>query len=385
MRFRFLIPVFFWLGFGCLASAAETDPLESLRRIQTRPMSERLTLIDDLLVRFDTPWRAAGHDTLTFVYRGPGREVAVAGDWTSWNAEAPMTHLRGTDLWFQTVRFPPRTRLDYKLVIDGRWQLDQRNPQTMMSGFGPNSELRHAYTPPRWTTAIETTAACRLDTLIVPAPGLGGHRTVVVVVPPRAIEQPRPFLLVHDGLEFLSIARLATFLARADEVASGNPAPICVCVPPGQRTEEYAGTLQDDFSRWIVEDLMPLIVERYARYGSQDQPWGSLGASYGGRITLDLARRFPGRFDRLAPLSPSIAAAQHDGIAGLDPSSIRIYLNWGIYDIPDLIPGCERFAAMLEKNGFIAQTEVLPQGHSWGLWRDTLDDAFDFLYGIKVD
>ena len=38
--------------------------------------------------------------------------------------------------------FPADARIDYKIVVDGRWQLDPGNPAVQRSGFGDNSEPR---------------------------------------------------------------------------------------------------------------------------------------------------------------------------------------------------------------------------------------------------
>lgn len=376
MRLTWLSPLV--LAMMASIPSADASPLENLQGL---PFPERQATVDALLEAHPSnPVHDAASDTLLLLYRGPGRDVGIAGDWTGWQPMSEFRHVPGTDLWVLPATFPVDARLDYKLVVDGAWSLDPRNPHTMMSGFGPNSELRGpAYRSPWWLDAPGP-VPCRLDTLEIATPTLGGSRTVVVAVPPGADHAPRPFLLVHDGLEYLEIARLHDYLAAVAARDPGLPLPICVCVPPVRRTEEYAGALQTAFTGWVVDELRPQIEERYADVGRTGEPWGSLGASYGGRITLDLARRHPDRFDRLAPMSPSVASEQHDGVAALDPTSVRLYVNWGTWDIPGLIPGCERFAGMLGERGFDHVVEVLPQGHSWGLWRDTLDAAFRFLY-----
>ena len=363
---------------GLTAAAATAGPLADLDAIDSLPMPARQTAAERFLATHpENPIRDG--ETLLIAYAGPGDDLKLAGDQTDWSPDLPLTHVPGTNLWRLDLDLPPTARLDYKLVRDGVWILDPRNSRTAVSGFGSNSEIRGPkYSPPAFVTASPR-AACRLDTLDVATPQLGGSRKVVVIVPPGGEDPARRYLLVHDGLEYIDFAGLDRALAWLSETEPDLPLPICVCVPPVRRTEEYATDLQADFGRFIVDTLTPRIEARYGTRG----PWGSMGPSYGGRITLHLAQRYPDRFDRVAAMSPSVAPEQHEGIAALDPSALRLYVNWGTYDIRRLIPGCERFVEMLQERGFEHEVQVEPQGHAWYFWRDTLIPALKYLYGSK--
>ncbi len=353
---------------------ANSTPQQYLQDLSKLPMHERQNAVDRFLGDFPTNPVLTDSDSVLMVYVGPGRELHLVGDFTDWQPRIAMTHVPGTDLWYHAMDLPPESRLDYKFTRDGSWILDPRNPLTCTGGFGPNSELRgRDYETPAFMKTVST-SVCRLDTLHVPTPQLGGSREVVVVTPPGADGPERRYLLVHDGLEYIALADLVKALAWL----SAGPAmlPICVCVPPVRRTEEYATDLQDDFGRFIVDSLIPQIEKRYGERG----PWGSMGASYGGEISLYLARRYPEHFDRVAVMSPAIAPAQHQGVEVLDPASLKLYVNWGIYDIQPLIPACEGFVNILKEKGFEHMVEVKPQGHSWGFWRDSLIPALRYLY-----
>ena len=84
-------------------------------------------------------------DTAVFLYRGPARSVAWAGDFTRWDFEPPLPGARQgqTDIWILAREFPHDARLDYKILIDGSRQiLDPLNPFTQLGGYGPNSVVR---------------------------------------------------------------------------------------------------------------------------------------------------------------------------------------------------------------------------------------------------
>lgn len=381
MRWLRSLSLIFLAMAGAGGASAGRDALDELRHLQSLPFAERQARLESVASRFRvSPQPQSGGDTLLYVHRGPAREVRLVGDETAWEPGPRFKALPGTDLKYLLRVYAPGTRLDYKLIVDGTWILDPLNPRTMMSGFGPNSEMAFGYQPPWWLDRVPQAAPCRLDTLAVPAPGLGGTRTAVIVVPSGAAASPRPFLLIHDGLEFLEIARLHECLARVDALADDVVAPILVCVPPGRRTEEYAGELQATFAHWLVETLRPAVESRYAAAGRAGEPWGAMGASYGGRIVLAAARLHPGAFDRLAPLSPSVTRAELDWVRRA--TGVRVYAAWGSFDIPALIPGCEELAAALDATTLPHASEVLPQGHSWGLWRDVAWPALRFLYPV---
>lgn len=363
------------------SAAAGEGMFDKLRRIDTLPLPDRQAAVDDFMNRIDDyPVCKLGCDSLAILYRGPGRDVRIAGDATDWQPTLPLEHLPGTDLWYHLfANGPADARLDYKFVIDGDWRLDALNPLTCRGGFGPNSELRlDGYRPPPFTRETGL-APCRIDTLAMEAPGLGGLRTVVVLAPPGGAAAAGSYLLVHDGLEYITLGGLDQAVSWCAAHRPDIRLPLCVCVPPGRRTEEYATDLQAEFGRFIIDTLMPQIEARYGDRG----PWGTMGASYGGNISLYLARRYPDRFDQVAAMSPAVAPEQHDGIAALDPASLTLYVNWGTYDIPSLIPDCKRFTNMLQEKGFRHEVEVKSQGHSWGFWRDSLIPALTFLYGTK--
>ncbi|MDO9693249.1 MAG: alpha/beta hydrolase-fold protein [Candidatus Latescibacteria bacterium] len=374
-----------WLAAAAFAAAALATaapaagagrPLDRLLALERLPMSERQAAVTVLLV--DHPFNPiiAGGDTLLLFYRGPGHDVRLAGDQTAWLPTMPLAHLPGTDLWSCVLVLPPQARVDYKFVVDSLWLLDARNPRTCTGGFGPNSEVRGIdYREPEFVSA-PATALCRTDRYELPAPALGGPREVLVLTPPGEPRGRRPCLLVHDGLEYVTLGGLDRALAWLAEHRPELDLPICVCVPPGRRTEEYAGGLQEPFGLWVTGTLQPFIAVQH----DVGMTWGVLGASYGGNSALDLARRYPGRFDRVAAMSPYVAPELKIAYAAMPPQSVRVYLNWGAFDLPQLIPMDREFAALLVDCGFACLSEEKPQGHSWGFWRDSVPSALSFLY-----
>jgi len=76
-----------------------------------------------------------GNAEVTFLYKGAGKEVVVAGDFTDWqNGALPMTK---TDNGFELKKtFPMATTLKYKFIVDGTWLFDAKSPDKTDDGFG---------------------------------------------------------------------------------------------------------------------------------------------------------------------------------------------------------------------------------------------------------
>jgi enterochelin esterase family protein len=356
-------------------------------RLETLPFPARQAAVDSFLARLPGGTAPLVGDSLAhFIFRGPGKRIALAGDLNGWEPVNSFTHVPGTDFWHLTLELPPDARLDYKLVTDqGQWLLDPLNPRQCTGGFGPNSELAM----PAYVDPVEILdhghPPCRIVTLErVLSPQLGNQRTVKLVLPPRFDPAAaHPLLIIHDGLEYITLARLDRVLAH---LAAGRPdwvLPICVCVPPVNRTEEYVGNQREGFGNFLVDTVLPLVAGRLGL--PVPERLGSLGASNGGAISLFLASRYPGRFDRLGLMSPSVPDELLDRVLAPSDSAPRIYLNWGSYDLLPLLPMIRNLADRLAASEVPYLARRYPEGHSWGLWRATLDEALVFLYPPAKD
>ena len=160
---------------------------------------------------------------------------------------------------------------------------------------------------------------------------LGNQRGVLVYLPPGyARSRGRyPVLYLHDGQNvFDAGTSFAGVEWGVDEtaqrlIAARAIAPLIVVAVDNagaDRIHEYTPTrgryeafgvqgqsraLAGRYGRFLSEELKPFIDMRYrTRPDAADTGLG--GSSLGGLVTLSLALRFPGRFGRLAVMSPSV-------------------------------------------------------------------------------
>lgn len=77
-----------------------------------------------------------------FVYNGPAaRDVKIAGDFNDWTPDKGVTTLKTEDgVWKKVINIPSGI-YQYKLVIDGKWEMDPVNPNIVSNRFGSYNSL----------------------------------------------------------------------------------------------------------------------------------------------------------------------------------------------------------------------------------------------------
>jgi len=355
-------------------------------RVYATPEQSRPALVDSFLKTVPSFPFIENDTTVHFLYRSGASAVSIAGDANGWSPTAtPMQRLSTTDLWYRTATYESDARLDYKLVADGSWILDPRNPHTVSGGFGPNSELRM----PRYAAAPEIVYdpgiphGTLIDTTLASA-SLGNARRIRVYLPPgydQATER-YPVALFHDGLEYISLAQANNTLDHLIARKTITPV-IAVFVPPLDRTAEYAGNRMAAFASFIIDDVLGYADSRF-RTKTTPSARATIGASNGGNISLYLAGMHPDVFGCAAGQSSNILPVISDRFAQSPRLPVKIYLDVGTYDIAALIPMARAFAPMLASKGYEHIYREYHEGHSWGNWRAHLDDALIFFFGAAT-
>ncbi len=375
--------------FLLLAAQAAAEGFEDfLTQINLAPMADRPALVDSLLA--DLPGDRAPiveQGRAWFLYHGSASALQLAGDMTGWEPNLSFVQIGGTELWYKRFLCEDDARLDYKIVRNGSdWLLDPLNPATCAGGFGPNSELAmSAYVQP---VEIGNHGYPEGELLVwtsVYSPQLNNSRTIRILLPPDYQSgQNRELCLVHDGQDYLQLAMLARVTAWVAHEAPDQELPVFVCVPPVNRTAEYAGAQQEPFGEFLIETVLPMVVDSLGLPAIPDDMI-SMGASNGGNISAWLAVSYPQYFNRLILMSPYLPNEQLAGLAGLEQASLEIYMNWGSYDIASLLPLIEEAEGLFEEKEFNTFARMYHEGHSWGLWRATIDEALAFLYQLDLD
>ena len=366
------------------ASLSQAQQFEEfLDRVDTAPDSLKAAVVDSFM-------EAAGsfpyieQDTIAhFIYRGSATRVNVPGDANSWDLNAfPMARVEGTNLWYSIRIFENDARLDYKFVLNGStWILDPRNPYQVSGGFGPNSELRMPrYVPaPEIQYRPEIPHGALWDTTFF-SPQLGNSRRIRIYTPPRydISDEHYPMILFHDGLEYVSLARAERVLDYL--IWNNRIEPIIgVFVPPVNRSPEYAGNLKDEFSAFIVDEIIPWLDSKY-RTIPDPAHRATLGASNGGNISLWLGLHHSDVFGNIAAQSSNVQESISSGYENGPKLDLLFYLDIGTYDIPILIPMVRNLRQIVDKKGYTCEYHEYHEGHSWGNWRAHIDNALELFF-----
>lgn len=331
-------------------------------------------------------------DTLVgFVYKGTATTVNLAGDATQWSPSISLARVPGTDFWYCNRVYETDARLDYKFVLNNsNWILDPLNPHTCTGGYGPNSELRMPgyILPPEIVYDPSMSHGTIKDTNFYSV-NLGNSRPVRIYLPPGydSTTVSSPVILFHDGPEYISLGNAANILDYL--IARLQIVPVVgIFVPPVDRTNEYAGSKKEPFRKFILEELMPVLGERY-RLDPEPGKRAMIGASHGGNISLYIGMKNPESFGKIGAQSSNVQSEISNTFQSNEKLPLEFYLDVGKYDIAALIPLVENLVNILDEKGYSYQYLFVPEGHSWGNWKGHLRYAltkfFPFHTGIKVE
>jgi len=210
---------------------------------------------------------------------------------------------------------------------------------------------------------------------------LNNSRTIKVYLPPGYAESTEEYrlVLVHDGLEYISFAKMDNTLDYLIAEEKIKPT-IAVFVPPVDRTPEYAEEKQDAFTSFIIDEVMPWINTKY-RTINEASSNAVIGSSLGGNISLWIGMNHPEIFGHAGSFSPYI---ENDILTTFENSpmfDLQIYMNHGTYDHLDPIQqSVDAFLPILEDKEYDYEYGEYPEGHSYGFWRAHVDDALEFFF-----
>lgn len=319
-----------------------------------------------------------------FVFYGPqARQVLVAGEFNEWGAPPmALSRLGQTDFFFRTMTVNEPARLEYKLIVDGIWQLDPWCQNTIDNGLGDQNSyfvVGEMQEPPELAWVADLPHG-RVEEFDFESSLLGNQRRVYVALPPGYDDAHTvrfPVLYVHDGGEYLSRARLPTIL---DNLLARQDVPplIAVMVDPVDRTREYGAN--EAYARFVAEELVPAIDQRYRTLATREAR-GVMGASLGGLISTYLGLTRPHLFAKVGGQSSAffIETDTLKTLAQQLREPLRCYFDVGVYE-PRFIPAHHDLIPLLEARDCPCLYQELQGGHNWTSWRAHLKDLLMFLW-----
>jgi enterochelin esterase-like enzyme len=312
-----------------------------------------------------------------FLYDSEATGVQVAGDFSGWSPSGRnFTLIQGTNIWYRKETFESNARLDYKLVINGsNWILDPKNPNRISGGFGANSELAMpAYEQPMEIVENAGTPKGTISTISLPSVQTGKTYSIKIYLPPNYdTNNDYPVAYFQDGGEYISLASSTTIIDNL--IASNDITPIIgVFVIPTNRNVEYAGGDRTKYTNFFVSELVPYIDSNYSTIANKSSR-AVIGDSYGGNISAIISFSNPTVFGNCGLHSGAFQPNNYEtnGIV-MDGTNhgIKVVSIWGTYE--SLYTNMRAVRDYLIEKEYEIIWKELPEGHSWGLWRATIDD-----------
>jgi len=341
-------------------------------------------------------------DSVAFLYKGDATSVIWVGDFNDWGGDRNFKNngkkIPGTNIWMLKAAFPADARLDYKIVVDGsNWLLDPSNTNQQWSGVGggsPNSELRM----PRWqpdpiTEPIPAIFHGRLvKDILMDSKVLGYQVTYSVYLPPNyrpSGTEVFPIIYVTDGYEYLheELGNMTTILDNLIHLQKIKPV-MAVFIDQrepinrsnNRRMQELA--MNETYLNFVTSELIPKVEGEYD-VSSDPHDRAIIGASLGGLTAAFFAFSKPEIFGMAGIQSPAFWFRPEIFTFCESPEKppVKIYMTVGT--VHDRMEGARKMKSILEKNTCTYQYQEVHQGHSWGNWRDLIDDMLIYFFGVN--
>ncbi|MBX7127230.1 MAG: hypothetical protein K1X47_16160 [Cyclobacteriaceae bacterium] len=339
-------------------------------------------------------------DSVAFLYKGDAHTVKWMGDFNAWgydkNVANSGTRIGKTDIWLWRTSFPGDARFDYKIAVDDKdWMLDPENPYQQWSGVGggsPNSELRM----PAWKEdevqheRPQISHGSITNDILLHSKVLGYQLMYSVYIPVhKPADEPLPVLYVTDGYEYLhpKMGNMVTVLDNL--IADHKIVPLAVIfidhrepVNRGNNKRMTELAMNQKYLQFFVDEFLPRMEHKYpiSRDGSKR---GILGASMGGLNAAFFAFSKPEVFGLVGLQSPAFwTRPQIYNLCG-NPAGNKVTVSMTSGVINDASEGSRKMKTVFESNACVYHYREVNDGHSWGNWRNLLDDVLIDLYAPK--
>ena len=324
--------------------------------------------------------------TANFLYQGNQSVVTIPGDFNGWSTTAwQMIHLSQTDFWYRSEIFELDARLDYKFILDGsNWILDPENPNICTGGYGPNSELSMPLYIQPWE--INYNPNIMHGSIIqktIFSTNLNANYQLNIYLPPdydSLASTTYPTVYFQDGGEYVSLASAVNVIDNLLDSSKIEPV-IAVFVTPNNRNEEYAGALRNQYRLFFVNELVPYID---ANYLSKNDPKERLvlGPSYGANISALISYNHPEVFGLCGLHSGAFQSNNYEAynlIINGPVKDIKWSSIWGSYE-GNITQTMRSLRDFLLSSSYEIDWLERPEGHSWGLWRATIDKMLEYFF-----
>jgi enterochelin esterase family protein len=163
---------------------------------------------------------------------------------------------------------------------------------------------------------------------------------------------------------------------------SNKIAPLIgVFVKPNNRNTEYGGDLREEYQLFFIEELVPFIDSTYNTIAESSNRL-VMGPSLGGNISALISYNNPDVFANCGIHSGALWVNNNEAlnlIINGPVKDIKWSSIWGSYE-GTIKTDMRLMRDELISKGYDFDWLELPEGHSWGLWRATIDRILEYFF-----
>ena len=150
---------------------------------------------------------------------------------------------------------------------------------------------------------------------------------------------------------------------------------------PNDRGIEYAFEDRFEYRDFFADELVPFIDQNYSTKTTSNAR-AVIGDSYGGNISAIISFSRPDVFGNCGihsgAFQPNNFETNNLVMDGVK-KEIKVISIWGTYE-GSVASNMRPIKDYLVENQYELVWKELPEGHSWGLWRATIDDMLNFFF-----
>jgi hypothetical protein len=370
---------------------------------------QELATLTDKGPRIDRFLKEAGPFPLTepdgraiFIYRGPGKELALGGDITGFGSKLKMHRVPSSDLFYCVVRLEADARVCYAFVRDFEAIPDQLNPNRVeMVGLDEDLELDIAmamsgkgrqvswmampnWKPPAHLLPIDKANRGRLIEKSFRSDALGKDVSVAVYLPAEYDNNQLryPVAYIHDG----QTARKLEIPLTLDHLIGTSVQPL-IAVLIDERAP-FMGL--DNYAKMCGVELPQFIDQQFRTVPARDSR-AHVGWGFGAMAAVQSALAHAQSNGKLAIQSPFILATSYvePFMKRQSEFPLQVYIDWGKYDTRSPLEfwDVSQFGRQLTRyfrdHGYQPQGGQFNEGGDVPGWRNRTDDMLRALFPIQ--
>jgi outer membrane protein assembly factor BamB/enterochelin esterase-like enzyme len=360
--------------------------------------SDKKTAVDQFMSSVSSFPLVEWPDRVHFIYRGEAKDMGIVGDMIGARREDPMKRVPDTDLFYYSIRLEPDARINYYFVKNYDEKIpDPRNTRLTYDGQGaPNSWMAMpSWKEPSYFDDASEERRGKLETKELKSKSRPGGSIQYEVYLPSGYEKGNeryPSIYLFDGPTAKSVGMVVNSF---DNLMGVSARPAIVVLIGEIKTGEKP--LEDPMEEFKAQDAIvatELVQSIDADYRTINDP--SLRAIVGGGFsTLDaLFITFfnPGLFGSIACQSTFIMQAEKEPLEKVirtaNEQPLRMYMDWGSYDMRatregwDMVKANREFNEYLRSKGYYPAGGEVHDGWGWSSWRNRTDKWLAALFPL---